>query len=110
LVGLRWGQITKHESGWTYKKHDDEKSSGVRVILIGYIPYENIEAVDWSGDEYYNFPHLYCHFDEKRKEPYESLMLCEEKCNPGGRPFYVEVAPYETVRKVSKKLGIKPSF
>jgi hypothetical protein len=27
--------------------------------LIGSIPYENIDNVDWNGDEYYGDPQVY---------------------------------------------------
>ena len=111
-VGLGWGKLATHGDGddWRYTNYKAGESGDLKVILIGRIPFENIEAVDWDGDEYYYFPHIYCYFDAKRKEPYEDLVFCVEKCSPGGRPFYVEVAPYEKVRQLSKKLGIESSF
>jgi hypothetical protein len=65
------------------------------VVLVGYVPFENIESVDWHGDEYYGFPHLYCYFDARRKEPYEKLAFCEKK-EMNGIPFYTEVTPTMT--------------
>ncbi len=112
LVGLRWGELTNHgnEEDWRYTNHKAGETGDIKAILIGRIPFENVEAVDWDGDEYYYFPHIYCHFDAKRKEPYEEVVYCVEKCLPGGLPFYVEVATYEKVRKLSDKLGISSSF
>jgi hypothetical protein len=110
LVGLRWGKLTSHgENAW--KLTDYKSQSGdIKVILIGKIPFESIESVDWKGDEYYYFPHIYCYFDTKNKEPYEDLTFCEQRCNPGWPPFYVDVAPYEEARRLSKKLGLELSF
>ena len=110
LVGLRWGRLTRHgEDDWRFTDYQSEKGD-IKVILIGKIPFESIESVDWDGDEYYYFPHIYCYFDTKNKEPYEDLVFCEERCNPGGLPFYVDVAPYEEVRRLSKKLRPELSF
>ena len=108
LVGLRWGELTRHgeEGGWRYTDYEAGESGDLKVILIGRIPFENIESVDWDGDEYYYVPHIYCYFDAKRKEPYEELVFCEQNCPPERLPYYVEVASYEKVRQLSKKLGI----
>lgn len=112
LVGLRWGELTRHgeEGGWRYTNYKAGESGDLKVILIGRIPFENIESVDWDGDEYYYFPHIYCYFDAKRKEPYEELVFCEQNCPPKRLPYYVEVASYEKVRRLNKKLGIDSSF
>ena len=76
------------------------------MILIGYVPYENIEAINWDGDEYYVNPHLYCYFDTKRREPYEKLVFCEKR-EINEIPYYSEVSLHEPVRRRSKKLGIR---
>ena len=39
---------------------------------LGRIPYRNIRAYDLKGDEYYNFPHMYCAFADNG-EPYEAV-------------------------------------
>lgn len=109
LVGLRAGELKRHADGddWRYIDYRAGERGDVYAILIGRIPFENIEAVGWNGDEYYYYPHIYCYFDSKRKEPYEDLVFCVEKCNPGSPPFYVEIASYDKVRELSKKLGIE---
>lgn len=33
--------------------------------VIGFIPYEDILAIDEHGDEYFQHPHVYVHFDQK---------------------------------------------
>ena len=68
------------------------------MILAGRIPFENIEAVDWDGDEYYYFPHIYCHFTN-RKEPYESVDYYTEIQNPHRRPHYSELVNVKDVKR-----------
>lgn len=106
LLGLRWGSLVREESGWKYRNYKKEEAGKLKVILIGYVPYENIEAVDWEGDEFYGFPHLYCHFDARSKEPYERCAFCEQQFLDE-TPFYTEVAEYDAVHKRSRKHGLE---
>ena len=106
-IGLGWDKIKKTERGWRSVDHTNGESDGTTVMLIGYIPYEKIESVDWDGDEYYGYPHIYCHFSARKKQPYERLALCTENQNPGGNKFYSEVADYAAVRHLNKRLGIR---
>jgi hypothetical protein len=109
LVGMRWEMLTRHdEEGkiWRLTNYAASEEGDAKVLLIGRIPYENIEEVDWDGDEYYGFPHIYCFFSHK-SEPYEHTGYCTQATNPGGLPFYTEVAEYEQVRRLSKKLGLQ---
>jgi hypothetical protein len=50
---------------------------GRNVFVVGRIPYTAIEAIDWEGDEFYGFTHIYCHYRgwTGRKGPYEALCL-----------------------------------
>lgn len=108
LIGLSWGGLSydeKHKM-WRHTNYALKEETEINALLIGYIPFENIETVDWGGDEYYGYPHIYCHFNTKRKEPYEKLAYCEKKFLHE-IPFYSEVADYDSVRKLSKRLGIK---
>lgn len=43
------------------------------LFIIGRIPFENIIDYDLSGDEYYNYPHIYCDF-KNNGEPYEEIV------------------------------------
>ncbi len=106
-VGLRWGKLTmdKKTNKWRYTNYESGEKGDIKVILIGYVPYESIEAVDRDGDEYYAFPHIYCYFNTKRKEPYERLVFCEEK-HLDDFPFYSEVADYDAVHKMRKRAGV----
>jgi hypothetical protein len=46
-------------------------------------------------------------FFDRKKEPYEHTTFYTEKMLfSGGLPFCTEIAPYDAVRRLSKKLGI----
>jgi hypothetical protein len=108
LAGLRWGTLTKDETTdtWRYTNYREGERGDIKIIQIGYIPYENIESVDWDGDEFYNFPHIYCHFVEKDRQPYEKIAFCEKK-ELNGFPFYTKVAPLEPTHRLSRKRGVR---
>jgi hypothetical protein len=89
--------------GWVYCHYDEEGTEN--AYLVGRIPYDVVREVDWSGDEYYGFPHVYCDFNRRlRREPYEEIVFCRR--NKGvQRDWFTELAEYESVRKLSKKFG-----
>ena len=107
-AGLHWQSLVKDPSTnqWRYPNHKADEIGELNVLLVGYIPYENIESVDWEGDEYYGFPHVYCYFDTKRKEPYEALAFCEKR-HLDDHNYYSKVVDYDPVAKLSKKRGIE---
>jgi hypothetical protein len=45
---------------WRFTDRSAGEKGDVRVLMIGSIPYEDIDNVDWYGDEYYSDPHVYC--------------------------------------------------
>ena len=107
-VGLRWASLTKHTDGERLR-HTNFKvgeTGEIKAVLIGSISFENIDNIDWDGDEFYAYPHIYCFFSN-RKEPYEHLGYYTETTPPRGLPYFTEVASYESVRRISKKLGIR---
>jgi hypothetical protein len=106
-AGLSWGTLTKDHEHWRYTNRAAGEKGDVKVLLIGSIPYENIDNVDWNGDEYYNDPHVYCFFSYK-KEPYEHTGFYEKHIplSGNGLPFYTEIAAYDQVRRLSRRLGI----
>ncbi len=108
-IGLTWAELTMHSDGESYRRtnYDAGEKGDINTLLIGLIPYENIENIDWDGDEYYNYPHLYCYFLRQRREPYERLAYFTEIVPSHGIPHYSEVADYEAVRKLTKKYSKK---
>lgn len=94
LLGLRWTYVVDEDGAW--KEYESSKpDSAVKVMLLGEVPYESIESINFDGDEYYNKPHLFCHF-EHGGEPYERLFYGEEfQLDPGFPYHYREVAEYK---------------
>ena len=103
LAGLRWETLTKSPDGrWRLTDYAADEKGELKVILLGEIPYERIEAVDWDGDEYYGQPHIYCHFDGPGHQPYQRLLYSEQR-HLNDTPFYTHVALEREVRRASKK-------
>jgi len=107
-LGLSWGTLTKAGENWRYTNPGSGESGDIKVMLIGSVPYENIEHVDWQGDEYYPYPHIYCFFSYK-KEPFEDLGFYTETIPSHGIPSFTEIEGYKSVRRRSLKFGI-PNF
>lgn len=109
LVGLRFGGLTidQETQKWRYTNYKEKESEDLTAILMGYIPYENIEAVDWEGDEYYGYPHIFCYFNSKDKEPYEKKLFCQERKLHDTHVYYHELSEYSEVKQLSAKRGIK---
>ncbi|EJG0961966.1 hypothetical protein C4G95_RS23660 [Vibrio parahaemolyticus] len=105
-VGLRIGYLTETDSGYRYTDHKNEKGT-IKVWLVGEIPFESIESINWDGDEYYHKPHIYCHFEHANGEPYERLVFCEKRELQPGWTYFSEIADYEDVEKRSKAAGIE---
>lgn len=107
-VGLQWRELVfdKRLEKLRYADYKRGEKGEVKVILMGYIPYENIEAIDWNGDEYYGGPHIYCYFDARKNEPYEKLCFCQPQDLGNGFRYFMEVADYDHTRKISKKVGL----
>lgn len=106
-MGLGWYSLKKDKSGWRHVDHRNEEEGDATVVMIGDIPYENIETIDWTGDTFYGNPQLYCHFDASRGQPYQRLYFCTEHQNPGGSRFYIQVATVAEVMKNTKRARIK---
>jgi hypothetical protein len=51
---------------------DRQVFRSIKVWILGKIPFRNIRHYDVHGDEFYNFPHLYCAFDNDSM-PYEDF-------------------------------------
>ena len=106
LVFLRNAELTKHKDGqhWRFADIAAGERGEMKVVLLGTIPYDHIDSVDWDGDEYYGFPHIYCFFAHK-KEPYEHLGFYTKTAHPhpDGLAVYHELVSYEEVCKVSRK-------
>lgn len=114
-VAFQWNRLVEIEEGkyrvldiLHHDKGDEElKERSVKVIQLGLIPFENIEDVDFEGDEYYGYPHIYCHFSIKG-QPYEKVAFYTQgQLFPDSLPYYTELVDVESVRNESTKAGIK---
>lgn len=95
-VGLRIEFLKICPDGYRLAKYKEGQERGIKVMLMGAIPYDVIETVNTKGDEYYSFPHIFCHFPFKT-QPYERLFYCEVIMQAHEHPWYKEVADYESV-------------
>jgi hypothetical protein len=95
LLGLRWVEMVQNTDGTWIENY--EGTEGTKAILLGAVPYESIESVNWEGDNHYHKPHIFCHFDHKG-EPYERLFYAKENRfeHPSVKqpPSYTELAEY----------------
>jgi hypothetical protein len=105
-VLLRIGMLTQTDNGLRFTDYKAGEKGEIKAFLIGEIPFDSIVTVNWEGDEYYNFPHIYCHFDHEG-EPYERVILCEKVDMGHGHTYYKEIAEYDEIRKESKESGIE---
>jgi hypothetical protein len=47
-----------------------------KVFVVGAIPYERIEYIDWSPDRAFGLPRFYCRY--RRRGPYKTISLYED--------------------------------
>jgi len=96
VLGLRFGGLVECDGGYRFADWVNGEKADIRVLLMGDVPYDSIEAVNMVGDKYYYFPHIYCHFDFNG-EPYERLWFCEKIDEPHGHPYFKHIADYKDV-------------
>jgi len=89
---------------WRYSINNEHNT--VRAFLVGQIPFDVIRGVEWNGDEYYHYPHIYCEFNKKEKQPYEKLVYYVLYGLDENR-YFMEIAKLDDVVKSSKRLRRK---
>ncbi len=80
------------------------------VHVVGRIPYEAIEGVDWDGDEYHGFTHIYCRFRiGRRRGPFAETVLYETdpRVMSDGRKHYERL---DGVKWKPKRRGLVRRF
>jgi hypothetical protein len=67
IIWISSGTLTRAEGedGWRFTRPDEDGE--VEVVLAGLVPYEEIEHVDWHGDDCYYFPHIFCRYRQRGK-------------------------------------------
>lgn len=101
-VNLGWHGLVKDADGWRLPKTGEPSNT---VALVATIPYERIERIDWSGDDFYGESQVYVHFEGAKGMPYDDFFYATLEQNPGGPRFYLKVADEAAVRKNSEKAG-----
>lgn len=115
LVAFQWSKLVEVGNGeFRFLDYDNDskktKDDALKVLQIGMIPFEHIEAVDFEGDEYYSYPHIYCNFANKG-EPYERIAyFTQNKLFADSLPYHTEVVEAKAVRETSKKFGVKNPY
>ena len=104
MIGLQFCKFSESHDGLSFDSSHNNEKGEIQAYMVGKIPYEHIEGVNFDGDEYYYFPHIYCHFANKG-EPYEEIVFCQEIDVGNGHPYYKEIAKYDEVQENSKVLG-----
>ena len=84
---------------WVACNYDDDEA--VNALVVGRIAYETIVQVDWAGDEYYSFPHLYCQFN-KSKMPYDEI-ICVVPEKLGDKEVFWEIGAWSEIVERSKE-------
>jgi hypothetical protein len=100
MRGLKYEQ---EKEGWRFCDYKNGEMPERHAHRVGIIPFERIAQIDWAGDANYPYPHIYCHFTNNNKEPYEEVILCERISFDEG-VSYLEIAKYNHVDKLSKKV------
>ncbi len=92
LLGLQWTYLEQKNGRWVEVR---TKNTAKKVMLLGEVPYEAIESVNFEGDPYYNKPHIWCHFDYKG-QPYARMYYGEEfQLDPKFPYHYTEIVGYK---------------
>jgi len=104
LVGLGWNGLIKAEGSWRKPDCQAGETAEVTVMLVGEIPYDLIESMNVDGNEYYNLPHIFCHF-ANHGEPYQRLFYAERVEMGHGHEYWKEVVAHQEVARRSKALA-----
>jgi hypothetical protein len=96
LLGLRYGGLKECEEGYRFVDFVNGEKSDRTALLVANVPYDSIAEVNMDGDEYYSFPHIYCHFDFDG-QPYECMWFAERKHLNESHPYFEKIADYEEV-------------
>ena len=103
VLGLKFDELANGWRGCDYKRGEE---SDLTAYKVGRIPFERIASIDWSGDEYYGVPHIYCRFSSPRKEPYEEIVVCRQQ-EINGTTYYSEIGKLDEIRRLTRKRGVE---
>ena len=73
ILSGHYFRLNKKKRTWQIVRRGEE--ANLKGYIVGRVPFDWIVQVDWEGDEYYGFPHFYCRFIGRRRQPYESIVV-----------------------------------
>lgn len=100
---FNWGSLdTRYikQIGDSWYRADWEEEGAVKVTLVGWLRYEDIVAVRWDVDDYWEWPQICCRFPGKNKHPFEQLFYAERHDEGFPHPYYRRVCSSKEVEKV----------
>jgi hypothetical protein len=80
-VFIKIGEVVVDEQRRTWRPAIRGEEPSLTAYIVGRIPFDWIAQIDWTGDEYYPQPHIYCRFIGKRREPWEEIVLYYRKAD-----------------------------
>ena len=94
MLGLSIEELVfdKHNEKWRRDAFEKGETEYITAFRVGYVPFERVEEVNWKGDEYYPYPHIFCRFNSRKGEPYERIAFCREVRDSLNRPRYIELS------------------
>lgn len=85
--------IKKNDEGkWEFTEYDSPGDK-IKVWPIPRIPFDYIEYVNWDGDEYHNFPIVFCKFKGVNGSPYEEIPFFSEHGSEENR-YFLEIEDF----------------
>ena len=90
FVGVNFATPADKPKEWCI--HFDEVPNGRKVYLVGHIPFDNIRAIDWSGDEFSTSPKFFCRFN-RHGDPYDDHRVYELK-QPDTHPYFDSIGHF----------------
>ena len=85
--------IKKNDDGeWKFIEYDSPGDK-IKVWPIPRIPFDYIKSVNWDGDEYHNFPIVFCEFKGVNSSPYEEIPFFSERGSQKNK-YFIEIEDF----------------
>lgn len=75
IYGSKQVVFDKKKKEWRSARKKEKNT--ILALRVGRILFDNIIEIDWDGDEYYPYPHIYCNF-KGNDCPYEKILFYQE--------------------------------
>lgn len=88
IKDLYFNGLEVYDAPWKYVEYSEvferwqevatPTTTSIMAIIVGRIPFSNIVRINWEGDEFYAYPHIYCRFNGVTHTPYEEIVLYKQ--------------------------------